>query len=121
MFEEFSAGYYIGRLYVEPYDGDHAIMERDQHEEANIQVYASGVEVERIDHPIVMKVDESYFPVFAADDVPPDTLGLPDSTLEATRVETPPTLKEVLVAKAERAARLIKWATPYSIREPDLA
>lgn len=68
-----------------------------------------------------MKVDEHHFPVFATDDVPADTLGLPDLTLEATRVETPPTLTEVLVAKAERAAQLIDWATSYTIREPDLA
>lgn len=28
MFEEFSAGYYIGRLCVATYDGDHAAMKR---------------------------------------------------------------------------------------------
>lgn len=120
MFEEFSAGYYVGRLYIEPYDGDHAVMHSDQHEEANEQAYASGETVERLDHPLVMKVDESHFPVFAADDVPSVTLGLPDSTLGATRVRTPPTLREVLVAKAERAAQLVELVTPYTIHVPDL-
>lgn len=119
MFEEFSAGYYVGRLYIEPHDGDYAVMDRDQHEEANEQVYASGEVIERRDHPLVMKVDTSYVPVFGDDDVPVDTLALPDRTLRATTVENPPTLKEVLVAKAERAAHLLEWCTPYTVEEPD--
>ena len=121
MFEEFSAGYYVGRLYIEPYDGDHAVMDRGQHEAANKQVYATGAAVERLDHPLVMKVEQRHVPVFAADDMPVDTLGVPDTVLETTRIEKPPTLKEVLVAKAERAAQLLEWTTPYTIREPDLA
>ena len=110
MLEEFSAGYYVGRLYVEPYAGEHAIMARDQHEETNEQVYATGEPIDRVDHPLVMKVDEVHIPVFAADNVSTDTLGLPDPALESTRVDRPPTLKEVLVAKAERAA--ICWSGP---------
>lgn len=121
MFEEFSAGYYVGRLYIEPYDGEHAVMDRNQHEEANEQIYASGEGIERVDHPLVMKVNEHHVPVFAADDVPADTVGLPEQVHEATRVDSPPTLKEVLVAKAERAAQLLEWGTPYTIQEPDLA
>ena len=120
MFEEFSAGYYVGRLYIEPYDGDHAVMDRGQHEEANEQIYSSGDGIERLDYPLVMKVDEHHFPVFAADDLPADTVGLPERVHEATRVDSP-TLTEVLVAKAERAAQLLEWATPYTIQEPDLA
>ena len=120
MFEEFSAGYYVGRLYIEPYDGDHAVMDREQHEEANEQIYSSGKKIERLDQPLVMKVEQSHIPVFAADDIATDTLGLPEDVLEATRIDTPPTLKEVLVAKAERAAQLLEWTTPYTIREPNL-
>ena len=60
-----------------------------------------GFSIERIDHPIVMRVDESHFPVFSADDVPTDTLAVPDEVLKATRIDSPPTVKEVLVAKAE--------------------
>ncbi|MBX0297256.1 DUF5802 family protein [Haloarcula nitratireducens] len=119
--EEFSAGYYVGRFYVEPSDREHAVIARDQHEAANEQVYATGKDIDRLDHPLVMKVDETHLPVFAADDVPIDTLGLPDSALESTRVAQPPTLKDVLVAKAARAAQLLQWATPYTIREPNLA
>lgn len=47
MFEAFSAGYYVGRFYIDAYDGAHAVMDRDQHEEANEQVYATGEGVER--------------------------------------------------------------------------
>lgn len=91
----------------------------DQHVAANEQVYAAGDGVERLDHPLVMKVDESHFPVFAADDVPSDTLGLPDGMLEVTRVDTRPTLRDVLVVKAGRVAQLLEWATPYTNNEPD--
>lgn len=121
MFEEFSAGYYVGRFYVESYDGEHAVIDRDQHLEANEQVYATGESIERVDHPLVMKVEQSYVPVFAADDIPTDTLGLPKPVLESTRIDNPPTLKEVLVAKAERAAQLLEWATPYTIQGPSFA
>jgi len=121
MFEEFSAGYYVGRLYIEPYDRDHAAMDRDQHEVANEQVYATDEPIERLDHPLVMKVDETHVPVFAADDVSTDILGLPETVLDSTGVDQPPTLTEVLVAKAERAVQLLEWATLYTIQEPDLA
>lgn len=119
MFEEFSAGYYIGQLYVESYDGDHAIMDSEQHEAANEQIYDSGDSIERRDHPLVMKIEQCHIPVFAADDLPTDTLGLPKNVLASTRIDNPPTVKEVLVAKAERAAQLVEWATPYTIQEPE--
>jgi len=47
-FEEFSAGYSVGRLSVEPSDGEHAAMGREQHEEANEQVHATGEGVGRV-------------------------------------------------------------------------
>ncbi|WP_435196401.1 DUF5802 family protein [Natronomonas sp. EA1] len=121
MLEEFSDGYYVGRFYVEPYDGAHVVMDHEQHVEANERVYATGADVERLDHPLVVKVDQRHFPVFAADDIGMDTLGLPEPVLESTRVDAPPTLKTVLVAKAERAAQLLEWATPYTVRAADFA
>lgn len=39
--------------------------------------------------------------------------------LEVTRVDTRPTLRDVLVAKAGRVAQLLEWATPYTNDEPD--
>jgi hypothetical protein len=120
MFEEFSAGYYIGQLCVEPYDGTHAVMDSDQHVAANEQVYDTGGPIERRDHPLVMKIEQCYVPVFGTDDLARDTLGLPEAVLASTRINTPPTVKDVLVAKAERAAQLLEWATLYTIREPDV-
>lgn len=109
MFEEFSGGYYLGRLYVAPRDGEHAVMHRDQHEQANRQVYAEGEGVERLDHPLVVKLDETHFPVHAAPDVPADTLAVPRSLLADTRVDDPPSLREILLAKADQAAKLLRW------------
>lgn len=39
MFEEFSAGYYVGQLNIELSGDDHVVTEWEQHEEANGQVY----------------------------------------------------------------------------------
>lgn len=121
MFAEFSAAYYVGQLYIDQRDGEHAVMDRDQHRAANEQIYAAGEGIERLNLPLIMNLDESYFPVFGADDVSADTLAVPGAVLEATRIENPPTLKEVLVAKAEEATRLLDWATPYTLNESDFA
>jgi hypothetical protein len=109
MFEAFSRGYYLGRLYVEPHPGDRPVMQASQHERVNRQVYATGEGVERLDYPLVMKLDDHHFAVHGADDVPADTLGLPASLIEDARVDRPPALREVLLAKADRAAQLLDW------------
>jgi len=108
MFEEFSSGYYLGRLYVQPTDGAAAVIDRDQHEHVNRELYASGDGVERLDAPLVMKVHERHVPVHGEDGVPRDTLFLPESVVDATRIENPPTLTEVLLAKADRAKQLLR-------------
>lgn len=109
MFEAFSGAYYLGRLFVEPYDGVRAVMHADQHQRVNQQVYATGEGVERLDYPLVMKLDECHFAVHGAGDVPADTLGLPEPLLDDSRIERPPALREVLLAKADRAAQLLDW------------
>jgi hypothetical protein len=51
MFEPFSRGYYLGRLYVEPVDEARASMCRADHERVNEQLYTTGEGVERVDTP----------------------------------------------------------------------
>lgn len=109
MFQPFSSGYYLGRLYVEPSPGEAAVLHRAEHETANEELYATGEGVERLDHPLVMKLDNHHFPVHAAESVPQRTLAVPETLLESTRVENPPELREVLLAKAEHA----KWLVEY--------
>lgn len=108
MFEAYSSGYYLGRLYVAPADGDRAVMQRRQHERVNEQLYASGEGIERLDLPLVMKLDNRHFAVHGDGEVPEDTLALPDDVLDDSRVENPPALREVLLAKGERAAQLLR-------------
>jgi hypothetical protein len=110
MFEQFSSGYYLGRLYVEPSDGDRPAMHREQHERVNEQLYAEGEGVERTDWPLVMKIGGAHVPVHGDDGVPERTVALPADWLDATRVRNPPTLKEVLLAKKDRAAQLLQVA-----------
>ena len=108
MFAEFSKGYYLGRLYVEPHGGERAVMRRDEHEHVNAQLYSTGEGIERLDTPLVMKVDQQHIPVHGEDGIPEGTLGLPEAVLENTRIQNPPAEKEVLLAKADRAAQMLE-------------
>ncbi len=110
MFEVFSRGYYLGRLYVTPTDGDHALMHSEQHERINEEVYATGDGLERLDTPLVMKLETRHFPVHGAADVPTNTLALPEPILEGTSVRNPPSLQEVFLARRERARQLLSLA-----------
>jgi len=101
MFEQFSSGYYLGRLYVEPYGGERAVINRDHHERVADQLYESD------DEPLVMKIGSTHVAVHGADDVPGGTVALPESALSATGTENPPTLREVFLAKADRARQLL--------------
>ncbi|PSP56117.1 hypothetical protein BRC82_03005 [Halobacteriales archaeon QS_1_67_19] len=109
MFEEFSSGYYLGRLYVEPDDREQVAMRRDHHERINEQLYAEGEGIERLDNPLVMKVDNRHVAVRGEEGLPEGTLAVPEPLLEETRIRNPPTLKEVLLAKADRAAQILRY------------
>ncbi|WP_415379720.1 DUF5802 family protein [Halosimplex sp. TS25] len=115
MFEQFSSGYYLGRLYVEPSEGDAAAISRAQHEQVNRQLYADGG-IQRTDLPLVMKLENTHFTVYGDDSVPADTVAVPEELVEETRIRNPPSLREVFLAKAERAKQLLSVAagTPTS-------
>jgi hypothetical protein len=110
MFEQFSRGYYLGRLYVQPSNSSTATMCKAQHERVNSQLYAEDEGIERLDTPLVMKLGTTHFRVHGDDSVPADTLAVPESLLEETTVRNPPSLKEVLLAKGDRAAQLLGLA-----------
>ena len=110
MFEVFSRSYYLGRLYVTPTDGDRALMHSEQHERINEEVYATGEGLERLDAPLVMKLESQHFPVHGADAVPTNTLAVPESMLDGTDVRNPPSLREVFLARRERARQLLSFA-----------
>jgi hypothetical protein len=105
MFERFSSGYYLGTLYVEPHDGDRALIQRDDHERVNEQLYATGEGLERLDAPLVMKLDTGHIPVDGDEEVPSGTLVVPAEIAD----ETLPSRKNVLLADADRAADLLQW------------
>lgn len=107
MFELFSKGYYLGRLYVEPNTDETAKICREQHERVNRQLYATGEGIEPLDAPLVMKLESNHFAVHGDESVPADTLSIPEELLEETTVRNPPSLQEVLLAKADRAKQLL--------------
>jgi len=106
MFEQFSGGYYLGELYVEPHDGEQAVIHRDDHEAVNEQLYADGDGIQRLDAPLVMKVDSTHFPVLGDEGVPSGTLAVPAALLD----EASPSQREVLLAKANRAMELLRYS-----------
>ncbi|MDZ7731351.1 MAG: DUF5802 family protein [Natrialbaceae archaeon] len=107
MFEAFSGSYYLGRLYVTPSDGSTAAMDQHQHERLNEELYASGEGIERLDRPLVMKLESSHFPVQGDSSVPMDTLAVPTELLEETRIRNPPARTEVFLATRDRAQQLL--------------
>lgn len=109
MFEQFSRGYYLGRLYVEPQATDAATMCREQHERINEQLYGSPDA--ETDLPLVMKLGTRHFAVHGDRAVPADTLAVPPSIVEDADIRNPPALREVFLAKADRAAQLLEFET----------
>lgn len=106
MFERFSSGYYLGRLYVEPYEGERAAIQRADHEQVNERFYATDEGVERLDAPLVMKLDGTHFPVLGDESVPAGTLAVP----KRLAADDLPDRREVFLAKAERARELLRYA-----------
>ncbi|MFC7153965.1 DUF5802 family protein [Halomarina halobia] len=114
MFERFSGGYYLGRLYVEPYDGDRPVMQRAQHEWVNRRYYASGEGIERLDSPLVMKLGTRHLAVHGEGGIPEGTLAVPADLVEEEDDDLPD-LREVLLAKVDRAAQLLDMGAPVGI------
>lgn len=110
MFAPFSSGYFVGRLLVEPHDGEEVIMQREQHESVNRQLYANGTGVERVDYPLFMKLWQQHFPVHGADGVPSDTLLIPRSLVNEDVADPLPAIREVLLAKPAVIKRLLSWS-----------
>jgi hypothetical protein len=110
MFEQFSRAYYLGRLYVKPREGG-AAMCQDQHERVNQQLYADDG-ITRTDRPLVMKLGRRHFPVHGDEQVPADTLAVPEAILDDADVRNPPSLREVFLAKADHAAQLLSVSEP---------
>lgn len=111
MFEEFSSGYYLGRLYVQPRDETDdpapAAINPEHHERVNEELFASGEGLERLDHPLVMKLGRTHFPVLGDPGVPSGTLAVPERLLDRESCDAP-SLCEVFLAKADRADQMLR-------------
>jgi hypothetical protein len=107
MFSEFSRGYYLGRLYVEPREDERAAMHRGLHQQVNEQLHADEG-VARLDRPLVLKLGNRHIAVHGEAGVPEGTLAVPEHLVADADVRNPPTLKEVLLAKADRARQLLR-------------
>ncbi len=104
MFEQFSSGYYLGVLYVQPGE-ERAALNVEDHEAVNRQLYGDSEGIERLDSPLVMKLDGTHFPVRGSEGVPTGTLTVPESLAD----DELPARREVLLARPERAGQLLKY------------
>jgi hypothetical protein len=109
MFERFSSGYYLGRLYVQPRETQRAAIASAAHEQVAEQLYETDG-VYRTDQPLVMKLGTTHFTVTGDEGVPAETLALPESLVADLDIRNPPTLSEVFLAKADRARQLLSVA-----------
>lgn len=107
MFEEFSGGYYLGRLYVEPDEGAATAMCSEQHQQITEYLYGEDAP-DSPDRPLVVKLGSRHLAVRGEAGVPAGTLAVPEAILADTPVDNPPTLSEVLLAKADRARQLLR-------------
>ena len=118
MLEPLSSAYYLARVTVEPHDADHAALSAGEHRSAAAAVYASGTGVERVDQPLLVKLGHQHLPVFGDEGVPTGTLAVPPEVMRATDIANPPAESSILVARADRAARLLEWYTAYEATAP---
>jgi hypothetical protein len=109
MFEPFSRGYYLGRLYIQPSADKRVTLCRAQYERVHRALYNNHDDA---DQPLVMKLDTTHLPVRPAGGIPADTLAVPERVLEATSIRNPPTLEEVFLATADRADQLLSLGSP---------
>lgn len=104
MFEEFSSGYYLGRLYVEPDDTDDAVIHDVEYQELHRGIYHGDT-----DDPLVFKLDNHHIPVRGSNGVPSATLALPHEVAESIDLDNPPSIKNVLLAKQRYAERVLNY------------
>lgn len=119
MFEQFSSGYYLGRLYVQAHDGSRAVLRESHHRRVRKQLYGSMSHskgpatespnrTERDEQLLVMRLQRQHFVVDGDDDVPEQTLAVPREWLGDRPDPLEP--REVFLAKADRAQQLLQFA-----------
>lgn len=120
MFEQFSSGYYLGRLYVQAHDGSRAVLRESHHRRVREQLYgptgdsnaqptqSPTTETEADEQPLVMRYRRKHFVVDGDDTVPEETLAVPHEWLSERPDPLEP--REVFLAKADRARQLLQFA-----------
>lgn len=100
MFEDFSSGYYLGRMYVEPHESDRPVMQDEEYETVSRGVYDE-------EKPLVMKIGNRHLVVGGDGGIPSGTLGVPEGVVDKLGLRNPPSVKDVLLAKEGHATRIL--------------
>ena len=105
MFEEFSGGYYLGRLFVRSDARRNAVLLEEQFHLIGEQLYGE----EWSGTPLIMRYNQRHYEVGGEQGVPSDTLVLPEECLADTESDR---RQEVMLAKAEVRQRLLPFTGP---------
>ena len=100
MFEDFSSGYYLGRMYVEPHESERPVMQDNEFERVSLNVYDE-------EKPLVMKIGTRHLVVDGDEGVPSGTLGVPEEVAGSLRLRNPPSVRDILLAKEGHATRIL--------------
>ncbi len=103
MFEEFSRGYYLGRLYVEPHDAEEPVIHDHEYQRLHDDIYQGKDET-----PLVFKLENQHITVQGDESVPSKTLGLPTKLVDELDVDNPPSIENVLLAKRGHAEKVLE-------------
>ena len=135
MFEDFSRGYYLGRMYVEPHEADSPVMQDEEFEKVRNDIYGDerSYSVEKTAYnrkeygdvkpydakkPLVVKIGKQHLVVDGDEGVPTGTLGVPHHVAERLRIRNPPSVEDVLIAKKGHATRILSLIGFGDGREP---
>ncbi len=117
MFEDFSRGYYLGRMYVEPHEADSPVMQDEEFEKVRNDIYGDEKAYDA-KKPLVVKIGKQHLVVDGDEGVPTGTLGVPRHVAEGLRIRNPPSVEDVLIAKKGHATRILSLIGFGDGREP---
>lgn len=105
--EEFSPGYYISQLIIEPNNDDSVYVNDADFQDVQYELYSAG----EINSPVIFQIDRHFLDIEPDRSVPASVLEIPDQILEYMTIPEPPTIREIFIPKP--------WMYPY-LQEPNI-
>ena len=85
-------------MFIEPYNGDSLLMNQQEQELINEKLYTpDNAEITRLDSPLVIKIENKYYKVYGNEEVPAETVLIPEEELEEELSVNTASVEEVLL------------------------